>query len=132
MRFARIVFLVAGIWGVAIVTPLYFTFDQIGRAYPPPITHPDLYYGFTAVTLVWQIAFLMIATNPARYRLLMLAAMLEKFSYVATIAVLYLKGQIQAGQLIVIPPDLTLGILFVAAFVKTPSWKTMTERQATL
>ena len=34
-RFARVVFTIAGIWGVLIMTPLYFTFDAIGRAYPP-------------------------------------------------------------------------------------------------
>ena len=43
MRFAQIVFRVAGVWGVVILTPLYFMFDRIGRDYPPPITHPEMY-----------------------------------------------------------------------------------------
>jgi hypothetical protein len=46
MSFARITFRIAGIWGLLILTPLYFFFDRIGRDYPPPITHPDFYYGF--------------------------------------------------------------------------------------
>ena len=79
-RFARVVFTIAGIWGILIMTPLYFTLDAVNRAYPPPITHPDLYYGFIDVTLAWQIAFLIIASNPVRYRTIMLAGILEKVS----------------------------------------------------
>jgi hypothetical protein len=120
-RFAKIVFIVAGIWGFAVMTPLYFAFDLIGRTYPPPLTHPDIYYGFVGVTLVWQFAFFLIATNPARYRLIMIAAVLEKLVYVATLCIVYMRGEMQAGQLIAIPPDLTLGILFIVAFLRTES-----------
>jgi hypothetical protein len=87
-RFARAVFTLAGVWGVLIMTPLYFAFDAIGRTYPPPITHPDFYYGFIDVTLAWQIAFLIIATDPVRYRLIMVAAMLEKGLYIASMLTL--------------------------------------------
>lgn len=119
--FARVVFTIAGIWGVLIMTPLYFTFDAVGRAYPPPITHPDLYYGFIDVTLAWQIAFLVIATNPVRYRTIMLAAILEKFLYVTTMIVLALHGHVQPGQAaVIVAPDGTLGLLFVVAFFRTP------------
>ena len=31
MKFAKIVFWIAFIWGVLILTPLYFMFDAIGR-----------------------------------------------------------------------------------------------------
>jgi hypothetical protein len=120
MKFARIVFLVAGVWGLMVVLPLYFLFDFVGRSYPPAVTHPDLYYGFVGVTLVWQIAFLTIATNPSRYRPIMLAAILEKSVYVATMVTLYVMGELQLGQFAVAWPDSVLGILFVAAFIKTP------------
>jgi len=122
-RFARTVFTIAGIWGLLIMTPLYFTFDAVGRAYPPPITHPDLYYGFIGVTLTWQIAFLVIARNPVRYRTIMLAAILEKGLYVATMTTLCLQGQLPPGQAAaVIGPDGVLGLLFVASFLKTPAF----------
>ena len=120
MKFARIVFLIAGAWGFAILTPLYFTYDLVGRSYPPAITHPDFYYGFVGVTLVWQLAFLIIATNPVRYRAVMLAAILEKLVYVTTMVTLYLQGQLQVGQVAVAGPDLILALLFIAAFLKTP------------
>ena len=74
MRLARWIFLIAGIYGVLVITPFYFLEDQIGRDYPPAITHPDVYYGFIGVTLAWQIAFLVIATHPLRLRPLMLPA----------------------------------------------------------
>jgi hypothetical protein len=120
MKFAKVVFAIAGISGVLVVTPLYFTRDLIGRQYPPPITHPDFYYGFVSVTLVWQLAFLTIATNPVRYRPMMVVAMLEKFVYIAAMTTLYAQGQLQLGQYAVVGPDFVLGMLLVAAFLKTP------------
>jgi hypothetical protein len=56
MKFAKIVFRIAAIWGFLIVAPLYFIFDLIGKKDPPPITHPAFYYGFVGVALVWQVA----------------------------------------------------------------------------
>src|SRR3954471_2139975 len=121
VRFARVVFRIAGVWGVLIMTPLFFTFDAVGRAYPPPITHPDLYYGFIGVTLVWQLAFLIISSDPLRYRTMMIAAILEKLLYVTTMLVLYVQGHLQAGQTAaIVAPDGTIGLLFVAAFFRTP------------
>jgi hypothetical protein len=118
MKFAKVVFAIAGVWGVLVVTPLYFTRDLIGRQYPPPITHPDFYYGFVSVTLVWQLAFLMIATNPVRYRPMMVVAMLEKFVYIAAMTTLFAQGQLQLGQYGVVGPDFVLGMLFIAACLK--------------
>ena len=128
MKFGRIVFIIAGVWGIAILTPLYFTYDLVSRSYPPAITHPDFYYGFVGVTLVWQLAFLIIATNPIRYRLVMLAAILEKLVYITTMGTLYLQGQLQLGQAAVAGPDFTLALLFIAAFFKTPEQGSSTPR----
>jgi Na+/melibiose symporter-like transporter len=119
MKFAKIVFRAAGIWGVLILTPLYFLFDVIGRQDPPPITHPGFYYGFAGVGMAWQIAFLIIATDPLRFRLIMLACMVEKFSYAATLAVLYLQRRLHASDLVFGAVDLLFGVLFVIAFLKT-------------
>jgi len=121
MRFAKIVFTGAGVWGVVVLTPLLFLFDYMGRQYPPAITHPDFYYGFVVVALAWQVAFLSIGRDPLRFRPLMIAAMLEKFGYVAALSVLYAGGDLQAAQFAVAVPDFVLGWLFVAAFWKTPS-----------
>lgn len=119
MRFARNVFYIAGIWGVLIVTPLYFMYDTVGREYPPPVTHPDFYYGFIGVTLAWQVAFLIIGSDPMRFRPLMIAAVLEKFSYMATLTTLYARGRLEFGQFAIVSPDAILCVLFLVAFIKT-------------
>jgi len=119
MRFARIVFTAAGLWGLVVLTPLYFIFDRIGQSYPPPITHPDFYYSFLAITLAWQIGFLIIGRDPVRLRPMMIPAVLEKAFYILTLAVLYGQGRLEPGQLAPGLPDFLLGCLFVAAFFKT-------------
>jgi hypothetical protein len=120
MRFAKIVFRIAGIWGVLIIAPLYFLFDLISRNDPPPITHPGFFYGFAGLALAWQFVFLVIATDPARYRPLMLPSMLEKFSYGIAVVVLVLQGRTRSSDLVFAVTDLLLGVLFVFAYLKTP------------
>ena len=119
MGFAKIVFIGAGVWGIVVLTPLYWLVDVTGRHYLAPTDYPHFFYGFVSVALAWQIAFLVIGTSPDRFRPLMIPSIFEKFSYVVTLAVLHGQGRVswldaQAGV-----PDLLLGILFVVAFVKT-------------
>ena len=120
MKFAKIVFRVAGIWGLSVLTPLYFMFDLIGRNDPPPITHPGFFYGFVGVALAWQIAFIFIATDPARYRPLMIPSVLEKVSFAAAVIILVLQGRMHKSDLAFVYTDLLLGLLFVIAYFKTP------------
>lgn len=118
-RFARIVFIAAGVWGIVVLTPLYFLLDLTGRQYSSPTEYPHFFYGFLSVAIAWQIAFLMIGSDPARFRLLMIPSMIEKFAYVLTVAVLYSRAGISSADAMTAPPDLLLGILFVAAFAST-------------
>jgi hypothetical protein len=119
MKFARIVFWIAGIWGVLVITPLYFMFDVISRNDPPPITHPGFFYGFAGAALAWQIAFFFIAKDPARYRPLMIPSVLEKFSYGAAVVVLVLQGRMHRSDGVFGGADLLFGVLFVIAYLKT-------------
>ncbi len=119
MKFAKIVFWMAGIWGVLVLTPLYFFFDLIGRQDPPAITHPAFYYGFVSVGLAFQAAFIVIARDPVRLRPMMIPAMLEKFVYGLTLAVLFLQHRLHPQDLALGGVDLVFGLLFVTAFVKT-------------
>ena len=121
MKFSKIVFWVASIWGILIITPLYFMFDRIGAQDPPPITHPGFYYGFVGTAFAWQIAFLIIATNPVRFRPLMLAAILEKFTYCTSIIILVLQHRTNPRDLVFACIDLTLGVLFIVSYFVTPS-----------
>jgi hypothetical protein len=119
MRFAKIVFWTAGIWGILVITPLFFMFNLIGRKDPPPITHPGFYYGFATAALAWQIAFLVIASDPVRLRPLMIPSVIEKFAYGAAVVALFLESRMRLGDLLFGSVDILLGILFVAAFFKT-------------
>jgi len=119
MKFAKVVFWVAGIWGVLVITPLYFMFDLIGKQDPPAITHPGFYYGFVGGALAWQIAFLIIGANPVRLRPMMIPSMVEKFTFGVAVVVLVVNGRMHRTDLVFAGTDLTLGVLFVAAFVVT-------------
>jgi len=119
VRFARIVFICAGIWGLAVLTPIYWLVDVTGRHYSAPSEYPHFFYGFLQVALAWQIAFLMIGSNPARFRALMFPGIIEKFGYVTTLIVLYGLGRIPMIDAQAAVPDGLLGILFVVAFVMT-------------
>jgi len=120
MRFARTVFMTAGILGFLILLPMYFTLQWAGQHSPPAITHPEFYFSAVTVGVVWQFAFLLIARDPIRYRPLMPIAMLEKFGFVTTLAVLVLSHQIPLHDALVSLFDLTLCLFFVAAWLRTP------------
>jgi hypothetical protein len=119
MRFAKTVFIGAGIWGIAVLLPFYWLVDVTGRHYAPPAEYPHFFYGFLAVALAWQIAFLTIGSDPIRLRPLMILAMLEKFSYVATLIVLYGQARIAPADTQAVVPDAVLGVLFVVSYWKT-------------
>ncbi len=118
-EFARRVFRIAAIYGLLVLVPQYFLEAPIGRKAPPPMTHPEFFYGFVGVAIAWQIAFLIISRDPVRYRMFMIPSVLEKASFgVATVA-LYLVGRIDVQMLGAGLIDLTLGALFVVAYVRT-------------
>jgi hypothetical protein len=125
MKFAKITFWIAGIYGLISLVPLYFMYNTIGRMDPPPLNHPHFYYGFVGVTLVWQFAFFVIATNPVRFRPFILLAACEKLSYILAVAALYSAGSLLPRQTVTALPDTLLAILFVIAFLRTPAARKM-------
>lgn len=117
--FARRVFLGAGIYGLIVLLPMYFLEETIGRQTPPPITHPEHFYGFVGVAVAWQIVFLLISRDVRRYRPLMLPAILEKLAFGVPAWVLYASGRAAGSVAAAGSVDLVLGALFLAAFVRT-------------
>lgn len=121
MKFAKWLFLISGIYGIIVLAPMYFLEGEIARQNPPAITHPEFFYGFVGVALVWQVMFLVIGADPVRFRPAMLLAALAKFSFASAVLVLCLQervtGPIKLGALV----DAILGILFVIAFARTPT-----------
>jgi hypothetical protein len=120
LKFAKIVFWLAAISGFFTITPLYFMFELIGEKDPPPITHPAFFYGFVGVALVWQITFAIIARDPVRFRTIMIPAVLEKLVYSIPVIVLVLQKRTRPADLLFAAIDLSLGVLFVIAYLRTP------------
>jgi hypothetical protein len=119
MRFARWVFLAAGIYGLLVLTPLYFLEGAIAKAAPPAITHPEYFYGWTTAALVFQVMFLLVSRDPARFRPVMVVAMLEKFTWIVAIWTLAALGRLSGGPLYVGSLDLVWGVLFAVAYART-------------
>ncbi len=118
-KFARWTFRIAGIYGLLVLLPQYFLEGWNGRVLA--INHPEYYYGFIGIAVAWQVVFLLISRDPARYRPLMLAAVIEKYSYGIATVILYLQGRIATEVLATGVVDMVLGALFLAAWMKTRS-----------
>jgi hypothetical protein len=116
-KFAKYVFLIAGIYGLVVTVPLFFGEGFIDTASPPAITHPEYFYGFASVTLAWQVLFLLLAREPLRYRPLMLVAVLEKVTGVVFIFLVLLHRS-PVSMLIGIV-DVVLGFFFLVAYYRT-------------
>ncbi len=119
MKFARRVFLIAGVYGLIVLLPMYFLEEKTGRDFPPPITHPEFYYGFIGVAVAWQVLFLILSRDPIRYRPMMIPAVLEKAAFAIPAVVLYLQQRISTFTLAAGLADGLLGVLFVVAYLKT-------------
>jgi hypothetical protein len=117
--FAKRVFTIAGIYGLIVLLPLYFLERRIGEIQPPPITHPDFYYGFIGGAVAWQLVFLIIGRDPIRYRLLMLPAIVEKVTYGVAVLILLATNRIEARSIAGGVVDLVLAVFFALSFLKT-------------
>jgi hypothetical protein len=115
-KFARVLFIVAGLYGIVALLPQYFAEKLIGRLFPPAITHPEYFYGFIGVVVVWHVLFLVIAREPLHYRPLMLLAFAEKFVFGLPTVLLYVQGRVGPAILGAALVDLAFGVLFVIAW----------------
>jgi hypothetical protein len=118
MKFAKYVFWSAAMYGILVTFPLYFNELKMGLDYPPPINHAEYYYSFAGVTLVWQVVFVFIAIDPARYRSIMIACILEKLSPLPTFCILSPQGRFPSLWVPLIIIDFAFAILFFMAFKK--------------
>jgi hypothetical protein len=116
MTFATWTYRIAAIYGFAITTPLLFMESRMR----PAVSHPEQYYGFLGLILVWQMAFWLISTDPVRYRPLMVVTWFEKACFFVACVVLFALGRIKGDVLAVGLIDGVLGVLFVVAYFKTP------------
>lgn len=117
-RFARVVFLVAGVYGLIVLVPGLFGEKMLAEKMPPAITHPEFYYGFFGVAIAWQVVFLIISRDPQRFRLIIPAAILEKLAFSIACAVLLMLGRIPLIVALGGAGDLILGAFFTISYFK--------------
>ena len=107
MKFAKIVFTIAGALGLLAMIPMYLAIESVR------------YYGSLGGLVAWQFAFFVIASDPRRFRPMMIPAAMEKLLWCSALVVGHLQGRMTpaevAGGTI---PHLVLGMLFIAAFFK--------------
>jgi hypothetical protein len=118
MRFAKWVFLAAGVYGLIVLTPLYFL-EATVSATQGPVTHPEYYYGFVGCALAFQVLFLIISRDPARLRPTMLAGIVEKATFPAAVWPLFLQHRAPTPVLVMSSIDLFWGVLFVVSWFRT-------------
>lgn len=97
MKTTRLIFALAALYGMTVLLLGLFGEERFNAAMPPAITHPEFYYGFHGVALVFQFLFVLIAIDPVRYRPLMLLAVLEKLAFFVPALWLYDSGRLMEG-----------------------------------
>jgi hypothetical protein len=86
----------------------------VGRDLPPPITHPEFYYGFIGVGVARQLV--LIGSDPVRYRPINIAAIVEKFSYGVAVLMLAAQNRIAGEPLHFGILDLAWGVIFTVVY----------------
>jgi hypothetical protein len=115
-RTVRRVFLAAAGSGALSLGPFFALESKVASAAGGLLVHPDHYYGFLVVALVWQAAFWMIATDVQRFRPLIPIAATEKLGYAVMLFALWVAGRTDTAILFVAAIELAWGAAFVACF----------------
>ena len=115
--------MLAGLSGLLLVAPPFFLEGWAGEFDPPLVNHPEYYYGFLAVTLPWQLAYLLIATDPGRFRPVILLGLLGKASFAVTLLTLFALGRASARWLGFAAFDAAWAVLFVIAYLRIPHFQ---------
>jgi hypothetical protein len=119
LRWIKWLFYICGIYGSLVIPPLYLRERQLAAEGLPGITYPEFFYGFIGVGLAWQIVFLVIGTDPRRYRpIILIAALVEKLGFGIPALLLYRAGRLSKEMLAAGCLDLVMAVLFLAAWVQ--------------
>lgn len=117
MRAARLIFGLAGLYGLIVLLPLVFAAPWL----VPAPNRPEDYYGFLGAAAVMQLVYLTIARDPVRFRPLMPIGVLAKSVFLATILTLWLQGRAAGPAIALAAVDMTLGLAFAWAWRRTPA-----------
>jgi hypothetical protein len=117
IQFAQRLFLAAGIFGLAVLTPMFFLEGVLSAYRPPAITHAEFYYGFVFTAFAWQLVYLMMACDPLRWRPMLIPAILAKVGFASSVFVLAARGSLEVQDVLLPAFDLPLAALFAWAYV---------------
>ena len=118
-RRARWVFRIAGIYGLIVLLPLYFAEPMFASMGYPPLDRPEYFYGFVGAASVMQLMYLVISTDPQRYRAMMPIGVLGKLGYGVPVLILHAQGRVDALTFWISMPDLVWAALFLWAWRAT-------------
>jgi hypothetical protein len=119
--FARRVFKVAGIYGLVVLVPQYLLETGVLPGARLQLTRPSDFYGFVGVALVWQFVFLLISSDPRRFRALIPLAVLEKLVFGIPVIMLAAAGRVGGDVLTFGSIDLVLATLFLTSLRSVPA-----------
>jgi hypothetical protein len=106
--FARVVFAVAGLFGLG----------QMISLYQPGIS--PMAYALLGTLGAWQVLFLLIAWKPVELRPAMIPAVLEKLFWCVSLFVVYSRGSLTSVDFAAYAtPNGLLGVLFALAYFRT-------------
>ena len=113
MRFAKWIFLIAGILGLLSMVPLTFAEKMMG------VKQPEFFYGFVFLNICWQIVYLILSSDVIRFRPIMIPAFLAKASATAALTWLYLLGRVSVQWVGIGALDGVFAALFLAGYLAT-------------
>src|ERR1700712_5647255 len=93
VKISRNIFRISGIYGILILTPQLFREGAFATA-GVPLSHPEFFYGFFLFSLAFQLLFLIISTDPVKYRPAMLACFIEKGGHITSCVLLFLHHRL--------------------------------------
>lgn len=109
IRVAAWGFAAAGIYGLVATLSLYT------RA--PLTADTQWLYGFAGAAAATQLAYLLIATDPVRYRAVIPIGVASKLSFAIPMTILFAHGQVPVASLVFAGIDYALAALFAMLFV---------------
>jgi hypothetical protein len=113
MKFAKWVFLLAGVLGLLSTVPLLFAENTMR------VRQAEFYYGFVCLNICWQVLYLLLSSDPIRYRPMMIPALLAKGSGTVALTWLYLLARVSAQWIVAGAVDGVFTVLFAAAYWST-------------
>jgi hypothetical protein len=116
MKTPRLIFTIAGIYGLLVLTLFLFLERKVAEAVPGGLNHPEYYYGFLGAALVMQLVYLAIGRDPVRFRPLMPLCTLAKLAFFVPVLILWLQGRVMAEVLEFASVDCLLAFAFLHAW----------------